>query len=139
MNIQQSKEKAQASDGAHRSKKDAVRQIKRKETELNQNIEQLDNIDDLAEAFTKKRNEKYAALKEKSQARPAATDHENEQATLNAKQERSLKRKHEKEQVEAAEEERLERKREKKERKKEAEKAYKEARDKRIRDVDEAI
>ena len=48
--------------------------MKRKESELKQNIDQLDNIDDLAEAFTKKRNEKYAALKEKSQARPAASD-----------------------------------------------------------------
>jgi len=139
MNVKKSKEKALAAEGAPRSKLDAVKQIKKKESELKKNIAQLDNTDDLAEAFTKKRNEAYAAQKAKSQARPAASDPITDEVPLNAKQERSLKRKQDKEQAEAEENERQERKREKKDRKKEAERAYKEQRDQRIKEVDEAI
>ena len=52
LNVKNAKEKAQAADGAPRSKFEAVKQMKMKESELKQNIDQLDNIDDLAEVFT---------------------------------------------------------------------------------------
>lgn len=53
MNIKKKKNESLGLDDAPRSKSEALKQIKKKEKELKKNIEQLDDIDDLAKEITK--------------------------------------------------------------------------------------